>query len=165
MAKSDIVRWCALVAGATCALAACVQVEPAPASGIGPGPSDPAAAVAEFVRLADDARSDAGCADALAWHARVAAVAQAHSDDMRARGYFDHVDRAGRTPMQRLQAAGVAVNAVAENIARGQATGQAVFRSWMDSAGHRRNLLHCDYTHHGVGLSGGYWTHVLARPR
>ena len=129
-----------------------------------PPPADPDAAIAEFVALANDARRDAGCSP-LIWHDEVAAVAHAHSEDMRRRGYFDHVDPAGRTPMQRVVAAGISVSAVAENIALGQPTGRAVFESWRDSPGHRRNMLNCEYSRHGVGLAGAYWTHVLVTPR
>ena len=155
----------ALVATSICTLAACVAPQPAPSAGVGPGPQDAIAAVAEFIRLANDARAAAGCDRPLVRHDAVTGVAQAHSEDMRRREYFDHVDPAGRTPMQRVQAAGISVSAVAENIARGQPSGQAVFRSWMDSTGHRHNLLDCDYTHHGVGLAGAHWTHVLVRLR
>lgn len=164
MAGPGVFRSYALIASAACALSSCMQVS-APAPTIGSGPSNPDAAVAEFVRLANGARADAGCSGMLVLHDAVARVAQAHSDDMRRRDYFDHVDPSGRTPMQRVQAAGIVVSAVAENIALGQPTGQAVFRSWMDSAGHRRNMLNCEYTHHGVGVAGGYWTHVLVRLR
>ena len=130
---------------------------------IGDAPVNSASAVEDFVRLANDARDDAGCDDDLHWQPDVAAVAQAHSEDMRSHGYFEHVDRSGRTPMQRVQAAGVPVRAVAENIAQGHPTGAAVLDGWLRSPGHRTNLLNCDYTHHGVGLAGGYWTHVLVR--
>lgn len=151
-----------LATAAICLLAACVAA--APPAMVGTGPANPAAATADFARVANQARVEAGCS-ALVWHAGVAGVAQGHSEDMHRRDYFDHESPEGRTPMQRVQAAGVGVMAVAENIAHGQATGQAVLRSWMDSAGHRRNLLNCEYTHHGVGLAGAYWTHVLVRLR
>lgn len=162
--KHRLSRTRALVAGTAWTLASCAAPA-APRPTYGTGPSDTAAAIAEFVALADAARADAGCARPLVWHDGVAGVARAHSDDMRRRDYFDHVSPDGRTPMQRVQAAGIGVTAVAENIALGQPTGQAVFRSWMESAGHRRNLLNCEYTHHGLGHVGGYWTHVLVRPR
>lgn len=165
MNKHGLTRARALVAGGICALASCVPAEPTQSGTYGEGPSSPAAAVAEFERLANDARADAGCDRALIRHDGVAAVARAHSEDMRARDYFDHVTPDGRTPMRRVLDAGIGVMAVAENIALGQATGASVFRSWMDSPGHRRNLLDCEYTHHGVGLAGPYWTHVLVRLR
>ncbi|HEX6587813.1 MAG TPA: CAP domain-containing protein [Longimicrobiales bacterium] len=165
MTKHGSIRACALGASLVVVVASCVAVEPAPSATIGAGPSDAAGAIAEFVRLADDARADAGCRAPLTWHDGVASVAQAHSDDMQRNDYYDHIDRAGRTPMERIQAAGIRVRAVAENIAQGQPTGAVVFRGWMDSPGHRRNLLNCEYTHHGVGLAGRYWTHVLVRLR
>jgi len=139
----------------------------APAGGrpAGAAADAPAAEVGAFVQLANRARADAGCRTALAWHADVARVAQAHSADMLRRDYFDHVDSQGRTPMQRVQAAAIPVRAVAENIAQGQPTAAIVLQSWLDSPGHRRNLLNCEYTHHGVGLAGTYWTHVLVALR
>jgi uncharacterized protein YkwD len=145
------------------ALSACA-VAPAVVPATESPPANPSEAVAEFVALADAARRDAGCGTPLEWHDGIADLARAHSEDMARHAYFDHVDRSGRTPMQRVQAADIPVRAVAENIARGQRTGADVFRSWRGSPGHSRNLLNCEYTHHGVGLSGGYWTHVLVRP-
>ena len=130
-----------------------------------PPVANPAAAIDEFVALANQARADAGCRRPLVLHAGVIAVAQAHSEDMRRRDFFDHDNPEGLTPMGRVQAAGVEVWAVAENIALGQPTGRAVFESWRDSPGHARNMLNCDYSHHGVGLAGAHWTHVLVVPR
>jgi uncharacterized protein YkwD len=142
--------------------AGCV-VQPMTPSSDAPAIVDPDDAIAEFVAGANRERVAAGCG-ALEWSDEVAAVAQEHSADMRDHDYFDHVDRQGRTPMQRVQAARLPVRAVAENIANGHRTGAAVLQGWLDSPGHRRNLLDCDYTHHGVGLAGTYWTHVLVRP-
>ena len=142
-------------------LAACAVQVPAPPTSA-PPVIDADQAIADFVALANRARVDAGCGT-LAWDDAVARVAQAHSVDMRTRDFFDHVNPEGRTPMQRVQAAGIRITAVAENIALGQPTGRAVFESWRDSEGHRRNMLNCEYTHHGVGLAGAHWTHVLVR--
>ena len=149
----------------TTALGACAAAPVVIPATEAPPPSNPDAAIAEFVALANDARRANGCEASLVWHDGVAAVAAAHSEDMRRREYFDHVDPGGRTPMQRVQAAGVPVRAVAENIALGQPTGRVVFETWRDSPGHRRNMLNCEYTHHGVGLSGAYWTHLLVALR
>ena len=149
-------------------LNACVvtatNVAPTPA-GEAPAVPDRDEAIDEFVALANRARADAGCAAPLIWRDDIAAVAQAHSEDMRRRGYFDHVTPDGLTPLDRVQGAGIAVWAVAENIALGQPTGASVYESWRGSAGHRRNLLNCEYTHHGVGLAGAHWTHLLVRPQ
>lgn len=148
----------------TAAAAACAPAPVVIPATAAPPPANPDAAIAEFIALANDARRTSGCDAPLVWHEAVGAVAAAHSEDMRRRGYFDHVGLDGRTPMQRVQAAGIAVRAVAENIALGQPTGRAVFESWRDSPGHRRNMMNCEYTHHGVGLAGPYWTHVLVAP-
>ena len=160
MRRTPAPRGLAASAVALLFIACAVQV-PEPPSNAQPV-IDPDQAIADFVSLANRARLDAGCGT-LAWHGDVAAVAQAHSEDMVARDYFHHVDRMGRTPMQRVQAATIPVNAVAENIAQGHQTGAAVLNGWLDSPDHRRNLLNCQYTHHGVGLAGSTWTHVLVR--
>lgn len=153
----------ALLLGQGCVVPA-TNVPPVPAERA-PAVSDPDDAIDEFVALANRARADAGCPAPLIWEGDLAAIAQMHSEDMRRRGYFDHVTPEGRTPANRVQAAGIPITAVAENIALGQPTGRAVFESWRDSPGHRRNLLNCEYTHHGVGLAGAHWTHVLVRLR
>lgn len=91
--------------------------------------------------------------------APLASLAQDFSEDMAARGFFDHTDPDGRTPWDRASKAGIQ-DLAAENIARGQATAQAVMDSWMNSDGHRANILNCDYRTLGVGVhygSGGPW--------
>jgi uncharacterized protein YkwD len=128
----------------------------------GPGGSGDAE-VDAFVVLLDAHRRARGC-PSTAFDATAAAVAHAHADDMRRRGYFSHTTPEDLSPFDRLRAGGVRFRAAAENIAFGQATGRAVFDSWLRSEGHRRNLENCSYTHHGVGRSGTYWTHVLFAP-
>lgn len=123
----------------------------------------PEVAVAEFVELARSARRDAGCPD-LTWDARAAGVAMAHSADMLRRGYFSHDSPEGVGPFERLRKAGVTFSAAAENIAYGAWTGAAAFQQWIRSPGHRRNLLNCRYTRHGVGVAGDRWTHILFAP-
>lgn len=101
---------------------------------------------------------------AVAWDADVAAVAQAHNRDMRTRGFFDHENPSNQGPDDRLVAAQIAFQGWGENIARGQATPAAVVDGWMDSQGHRDNILG-SFTDLGVGvllLSGGpWWTQVF----
>ena len=145
----------------TTLVVACVVQPNAPMASATHG--SPQTAIDEFVALANQARAEAGCPTPLIREGDIVAIAQAHSEDMRARRYFDHVTPEGRTPGDRVMAAGIPIRGVAENIAVGQPTGRAVFESWRDSSGHRRNLLNCDYTHHGVGLAGTHWTHLLVR--
>lgn len=124
-------------------------------------PDDPA--VARFTELLNTRRIAAGCPP-LAWDARVAAVAAAHSRDMVERGYFSHTSPTGDDPFRRLEAAGIAFVAAAENIAHGSETGEGVFRQWEESPGHRANMMSCRYTLQGVGRFGTYWTQLLMTP-
>ncbi|AXG80532.1 CAP domain-containing protein [Streptomyces paludis] len=124
-------------------------------AGIAPAPSSTATAV---LNLVNQERAKVGCA-AVRADASLDALAQAYSEDMAKRGFFDHTDPDGNTPWDRADKAGVK-NLAGENIARGQATAQAVMDSWMNSDGHRANILNCDYTRLGVGVatgSGGPW--------
>ncbi|MFF3750805.1 CAP domain-containing protein [Streptomyces sp. NPDC002018] len=121
-------------------------------------PAAPSSAVAAVLSLVNQERADAGCGPVRA-DAGLDALAQDFSEDMAARGFFDHTDPDGNTPWERADAAGVE-GLGGENIARGQATAQAVMDSWMNSEGHRANILNCDYTRLGVGVhtgSGGPW--------
>ncbi|MFF1419474.1 CAP domain-containing protein [Streptomyces sp. NPDC058280] len=121
-------------------------------------PSAPSSAEAAVLTLVNEERAKAGCAPLQA-DAGLGGLAQDFSDDMAARGFFDHTDPDGKTPWDRADAAGV-TGLGGENIARGQATAQAVMDSWMNSEGHRANILNCDYTRLGVGVhtgSGGPW--------
>jgi uncharacterized protein YkwD len=130
--------------------------------GLGPGP-EVAAEVERFVQLMNDHRQSVGC-QGLDWNTRVAVVAQAHSEDMVARSFFDHTNPDGDSPFDRLRDASIAFTAAAENIAFGQPTADVVLDSWLTSSGHRANIENCDLTEHGVGLDSRYWTHVFIRP-
>lgn len=115
--------------------------------------------------LVNAERAAAGCG-ALRADSALDALALAHSRDMAARGFFDHVTPDGRSPWDRADAAGVA-GLGAENIARGQADARAVVAAWMASPGHRANILNCDLTRHGLGMEPGaggpWWTQVFGR--
>ncbi|MGY1988303.1 CAP domain-containing protein [Blastococcus sp. SYSU DS0669] len=111
----------------------------------------------EVLALVNAERAKAGCGP-VGGDAGLASVARAHSADMRDRGFFDHVNPDGVGPFDRADRAGV--SARAENIARGQSGPAAVMTSWMNSPGHRANILNCGLTRLGVGVatgSGGPW--------
>ncbi|MFJ9716231.1 CAP domain-containing protein [Streptomyces sp. NPDC101213] len=115
-------------------------------------------AAAEVLKLVNEERSKAGCSPVSA-NSSLAGLAQRFSEDMAARGYFDHTDPDGATPWDRAGKAGVS-DLGGENIARGQADAAAVMEAWMNSPGHRANILNCDFTTLGVGVhlgSGGPW--------
>ncbi len=118
--------------------------------------------VAEFLDLVSAHRISLGLAP-LTWDDDVAAVAQAHSQDMLARGFFSHTNPDGESPFDRLRTAGISYTAAGENIAYGFPTAAGVFAAWLASSGHRANIENANYTHHGVGLEGTYWTHVFIR--
>ncbi|MFD6279257.1 CAP domain-containing protein [Streptomyces sp. NPDC060209] len=115
-------------------------------------------AQAAVLALVNQERAKVGCSP-VTTSASLTALAQDFSEDMAARDFFGHTDPDGATPWDRAAAAGVQ-DLGGENIARGQADAQAVMDAWMNSDGHRANILNCDYKTLGVGVhlgSGGPW--------
>ncbi len=141
---------------------------PAPKATQAASPEPPAPAPAgsdragQVLALVNQERAAVGCRP-LSADGGLAAVATAHSADMRDRGYFDHTDLAGQSPFDRAAAAGL--SARAENIARGQADPAAVMTAWMSSPGHRANILDCSLGRLGVGIADGgggpWWTQLF----
>ncbi|WP_181804176.1 CAP domain-containing protein [Streptomyces shenzhenensis] len=119
-----------------------------------------AVAQAEVLKLVNEERAKVGCS-ALSANSSLTQLAESFSDDMAARDFFDHTDPNGNTPWDRAAAAGIS-DLGGENIARGQATAQAVMDAWMNSEGHRANILNCDFKTLGVGVhfgeGGPWWT-------
>ncbi|WP_433497677.1 CAP domain-containing protein [Sphaerimonospora sp. CA-214678] len=119
----------------------------------------------EVVRLTNAERAKAGCAP-LKHDAKLHAAAYAHTADMSAKNYFSHTSQDGRSFADRIKAAGYSYGAIAENIAKGYQTPEAVVQGWMNSPGHRTNMLNCSYTDIGVGhvkAGGPYWTQNFGR--
>lgn len=144
-------------------LAACGGDDASPFDpGIGGNP--PPATSTEVVTLVDLVnahRVSEGC-EPLAWHGAAAAVARAHSADMRDRDFFSHTNPDGKSPFDRMSDAGVEWSGAAgENIAWGTGSGQTAFDMWINSPGHRANIENCAFTHHGVGLVDTHWTHLF----
>ncbi|WRZ88455.1 sigma-70 family RNA polymerase sigma factor [Streptomyces sp. NBC_01007] len=128
-------------------------------SGAPQAQSAPTGTVAQVVALVNKERAAAGCGP-LTEDAQLEDAARAHSDDMAARAFFDHTNPDGADPGQRITAAGYRWSTYGENIAMGQQTPQAVMDSWMNSPGHRANILNCSFKNMGVGVhkgSGGPW--------
>ncbi|MFE1955082.1 CAP domain-containing protein [Streptomyces sp. NPDC059524] len=125
-----------------------------------PAPSKTAvpSAAAEVVTLVNQERAKVGCSPVTA-DSGLAALASDFSADMAARDFFDHTDPDGATPWDRAEEAGI-TGLGGENIARGQANAQSVMDAWMNSAGHKANILNCDFKTIGVGVhfgAGGPW--------
>ena len=90
-------------------------------------------------------------------------VARHKSQDMRDRGYFSHNSPVYGSPFDMISSYGVSYKRAGENIASGQVTPKEVMNAWMNSSGHRGNILDSNYTHIGVGYAKGggmshYWT-------
>ncbi|MBZ9713176.1 CAP domain-containing protein [Deinococcus multiflagellatus] len=105
-----------------------------------------------------------GAAPAVTWNGYLAAAARGHAADMAERGYFNHVTPEGRTPAQRMEAAGYrGWTQVGENIAAGY-TAQNVVQGWLDSPSHCKTLMDPGLKELGVGYTyrpgstyGTYW--------
>ncbi|WP_405678352.1 CAP domain-containing protein [Streptomyces sp. NBC_00868] len=124
-----------------------------------PVPSDGhSAEEAAVVALVNQERAMAGCGPVRA-NPPLAALAGAFSKDMAVRGFFDHTDPDGSTPWDRAAKAGLS-GLGGENIARGQGDAEAVMKAWMNSPGHKANILNCEFRTLGVGAyfaAGGPW--------
>lgn len=121
--------------------------------------SAPTDTVGQVVALVNKERAAVGCGP-LAEDPQLEKAAQSHSDDMAARTFFDHTNPDGADPGQRITAAGYRWSTEGENIAQGQQTPAAVMDSWMNSPGHRANILNCSFKDIGVGVhkgAGGPW--------
>ena len=103
---------------------------------------------------------------ALTWADDLASIARAHSQDMIRRGFFDHTNPDGKSPFDRLKNAGIQYRYAAENIAYGQKSPEAVMNAWMNSSGHRKNILNANLKELGVGAVSSasgtiYWTQLF----
>ena len=116
----------------------------------------------EVYELVNKVRAQYGLSQ-LKWADDLAAVARAHSRDMINRKFFSHDNPDGLSPFDRMKAAGISYRTAAENIAYGQKTPEAVMNAWMNSSGHRANILNANVKEIGVGAAADssgtiYWT-------
>ena len=113
----------------------------------------------QVVTLVNAERAKYGLA-ALTLDETLCGYARVKSQDMHDQGYFSHTSPTYGSPFDMMRAFGVSYRAAGENIAMGYATPAAVVEAWMNSEGHRANILSANYTTLGVGYvaDGGYWT-------
>jgi uncharacterized protein YkwD len=132
-------------------------------------PSVPPGFAAQVIDLVNQERANVDC-PALAVNDTLARIAQAHAQDMADNDIFDHVGSDGRSPFQRMSDAGYDYQLAAENIAAGLATPAEAVALWMDSPGHRANILNCALRETGVGYVadpgdrlnyGTYWVQTF----
>ena len=116
----------------------------------------------EVIRLVNEIRVQNGL-QALSADWELSRVARYKSQDMVDNRYFSHTSPTYGTPFQMIRAFGLSYRSAGENIAYGYAAPQAVVNAWMNSSGHRANILNASYTRIGVGYvsAGHYWTQMF----
>ena len=111
------------------------------------------------LELVNEIRAQNGLS-ALTLDADLCRYARVKSQDMHDAGYFSHTSPTYGSPFAMMRQFGISYNYAGENIAQGYATAEAVVNAWMNSEGHRANILNANYTRLGVGFvaAGNYWT-------
>ncbi|WP_064091316.1 CAP domain-containing protein [Rossellomorea aquimaris] len=113
----------------------------------------------QVVELTNQERAKQGL-PALKVDTELSKVAKEKSRDMQANNYFSHDSPTYGSPFDMMKQFGIQYSSAGENIAMGQPTPEEVVNAWMNSEGHRKNILSSNYTHIGVGYveNGHYWT-------
>ncbi len=118
----------------------------------------------EVIRLVNIERANNGLKP-LTEDWELSRVARYKSQDMRDNNYFSHTSPVYGSPFDMIKNFGITYRSAGENIARGQKTPEAVVRAWMNSSGHRANILNASYNKIGVGYvaDGKFWTQMFIR--
>ncbi len=116
----------------------------------------------EVVRLVNEARAENGLAS-LTENWELSRVARYKSQDMKDNRYFSHTSPTYGSPFTMMKNFGISYRSAGENIAMGQRTPEVVVNAWMNSSGHRANILNASFTEIGVGYvaDGNYWTQMF----
>ena len=143
--------------------------EETPAEDAGSEPADTVAAYEQEVfDLVNQIREENGL-EPFVYNETLAETARAHSQDMIDRNFFDHTNPDGKSPFDRMRDNGLSYSMAAENIAVGYPSPEAVVEGWMNSEGHRANILGgCEELGVGLALGGSYgyyWTQCFATVR
>lgn len=126
--------------------------------------SNVSAIEAEVAKLVNEERAKNGLKP-LELSSEISKVARIKSQDMADKNYFNHTSPTYGTPFDMMKKFGISYSAAGENIAKGQTTAQSVMNSWMNSPGHRANILSANFGKIGVGyvIKNGttYWTQMF----
>lgn len=152
---------------------ALIGCPPVPGANNPPTSGNPSAEVLQKEQEAHDlvnAQRTANGLPALQMDESLRTVARAHSEDMVARNYFNHVNPDGLDPFDRMANAGITYNTAGENLATNHGfanPSQTAVTGWMNSTGHRANILRNTFTHAGMGVAISssnkyYYTQVFA---
>ncbi|MCP8615972.1 CAP domain-containing protein [Salirhabdus salicampi] len=114
------------------------------------------------VELTNEERRNNGLSE-LKIDTQLSGIARTKSEDMQANNYFSHTSPTYGSPFDMIRDNGVDYQSAAENIAQGQQSPEEVVQSWMNSEGHRKNILTEEFTHIGVGheTEGNHWTQMF----
>ncbi|MBO8157747.1 MAG: SCP-like extracellular protein [Bacillaceae bacterium] len=117
---------------------------------------------AKVIELTNYQRRERGLPDLKA-DPSLSKVAREKSMDMQANHYFSHTSPTYGSPFDMMRDFGITYRSAGENIAHGQRTAEQVVNAWMNSEGHRENILNPNFTHIGVGYNenGHYWTQMF----
>jgi len=120
----------------------------------------------KVIELTNVERQKAGLA-ALKSDKALMGAAREKSLDMQKNKYFSHTSPTFGSPFDRMKALGIKYSAAGENIAMGQKTPEEVVKGWMNSPGHRANIMSTSFTHIGVGYAanGNYWTQQFIKAK
>ncbi len=116
----------------------------------------------EVVELVNEIRKEYGLSE-LKINTELCAVARAKSQDMKDNNYFSHTSPTYGSPFDMMKTFGISYRTAGENIAMGYSTPEAVVNGWMNSEGHRANILNASYKEIGMGYvsNGNYWTQMF----
>lgn len=150
-----------LIAAACVALSACGSTTSTSTSTAGTGPAPVTASVpsGSFMSFLNDARAQNGLPP-VSEDRRLSQAALRHAQDMEANGFFSHTGSNGSSFSDRAKAAGYSC-ARNENLASGNRTPQGVVTAWMNSPGHRANLLARNVSEYGIGRTDNHWVLVM----
>jgi len=119
----------------------------------------------EMLNLVNEERAKVGVSP-LCYNQKLINAAQKHSNDMEEKDYFSHTGKDGSDPGDRIEREGYDWQSYGENIAWGQKSVSGVMNSWMNSSGHKANILSGSKTHFGAGWAKNenVWTQVFSSP-
>lgn len=117
---------------------------------------------AEVISLVNQIRREHGLSE-FKTNWELCRVARYKSQDMHDKNYFSHTSPTYGSPFQMMKSFGISYRTAGENIARGYRSPKAVVDGWMNSSGHRANILNSSFTQIGVGYvaDGNYWTQMF----
>ncbi|MEK3983622.1 CAP domain-containing protein [Paenibacillus sp. FSL K6-3166] len=114
------------------------------------------ASVQKVLELVNKERTNAGLKP-LSLNSELSKMALAKAQDMSDNNYFDHQSPTYGSPFDMMKAFGISYNTAGENIAKGQSSPEEVMNQWMNSPGHRANILNSSFTEIGIGYYNSEW--------